>query len=134
MNRIFHARIAPGHCLFLLLMTFLAVWGLWEKRAVVALFAMLLLVFVIERLIHTTYTVTPQGTLQLYYGRFARRHTIPLSDITGVERMSSLRIGGFALMHSVVVHYGAGRCVALLPVKEAEFMQLLRQRAGLTET
>ena len=36
MNRTFHARLLPGHCLLLLLVAFLAVWCLWEKRPVLA--------------------------------------------------------------------------------------------------
>lgn len=128
MNRVFHARIAAGQYLFLLLVTFITVYCMWQKQAVVGVFAMLLLVFTIEKLIHTTYTITPEGTLELYYGRFARRKTLLLKDITSVEYSSSMRVGRFAVMRYVLVHYGAGQSVALLPVKEEEFVRLLKER------
>lgn len=131
MNRIFHARIAAGHCLFVVLSGAIAVYSLWEKNILVALLFMLLLVAVIEKLIHTTYTVTADGRLLLYFGRFSREKEIRLDDIIAVERASSMRIGRFAVMRYVLVRYGEDRCVALLPVKEQEFVRLLEQRTSL---
>lgn len=89
---------------------------------------MLLLVVSIEKLIHTTYTVTTDNKLSLFFGRFSRGKEIPLKDITSVERASSMRIGRFAVMRYVLIRYGEGKCVALLPVKEEEFIRLLEQR------
>ncbi|MDO4163680.1 MAG: PH domain-containing protein [Bacteroides sp.] len=126
MNRTFHARIAYGQWLFLLLVSALAVYGLWERQMVLAIVFVLLLVFCIERLIHTTYTVTADGKLLLYYGRFARGKEILLTDITSVRRASSMRIGRFAVIHYVLVSYGAqDKCVALLPVNEDAFVRCL---------
>lgn len=128
MNRIFHARIAIGQYLFILLAAVLAVYGLWEKHILPAVLFMLLLIVSIERLIHTTYTVTPDGRLLLYFGRFSRSKEIGLKDITAVERASSMQVGRWAVMRYVLVRYGEDKCVALLPVKEEEFIRLLRER------
>ncbi|KAA5376951.1 ABC transporter, partial [Phocaeicola dorei] len=57
MNRIFHARIAMGQYLFLILIGILAVYMLWYKSPFLAAIFMLWLVVIIEKLIHTTYTV-----------------------------------------------------------------------------
>lgn len=130
MNRIFHARIAIGQYLFILLAAVLAVYGLWEKHILPAVLFMLLLIVSIERLIHTTYTVTPDGRLLLYFGRFSRSKEIGLKDITAVERASSMQVGRWAVMRYVLVRYGEDKCVALLPVKEEEFIRLLRERMG----
>lgn len=128
MNRIFHARIAVGQYLFLIMIAALAVFGLWEKHIFVAVIAMLWLVISIERLIHTTYTITPDGKLVLFFGRFSRGKEILLKDITSVERASSMQIGRFAVMRYVLVKYGArGKCEALLPVKEEEFILLINK-------
>ena len=70
MNRIFHARIAAGQYLFVILAGTIAVYGLWEKNILVAVLFMLLLVVSIEKLIHTTYTVTTDNKLSLFFGRF----------------------------------------------------------------
>ena len=53
MNRIFHARIAVGQYLFIILAGAMAVYGLWEKNILIAVLFMLLLVVSIElSLIH----------------------------------------------------------------------------------
>ena len=127
MNRIFHARIAMGQYLFLILIGILAVYMLWYKSPILAAIFMLWLVVIIEKLIHTTYTVTADNRLLLFFGRFSRGREILLKDITSVERTSSMRIGKFAVMRYVLVRYGEGKCVALLPVKEEEFIRLLKQ-------
>ena len=127
MNRIFHARIAMGQYLFLILIGILAVYMLWYKSPFPAAIFMLWLVVIIEKLIHTTYTVTADNRLLLFFGRFSRGREILLKDITSVERTSSMRIGKFAVMRYVLVRYGEGKCVALLPVKEEEFIRLLKQ-------
>ena len=112
MNRIFHARIAAGQYLFIILAGAMAVYGLWEKNILIAVLFMLLLVVSIEKLIHTTYTVTADNRLLLFFGRFSRGREILLKDITSVERTSSMRIGKFAVMRYVLVRYGEGKCVA----------------------
>lgn len=66
MNRIFHARIAVGQYLFIILAGAMAVYGLWEKNILIAVLFMLLLVVSIEKLIHTTYTVTADNRLLLF--------------------------------------------------------------------
>ncbi|WP_308756119.1 PH domain-containing protein [uncultured Bacteroides sp.] len=128
MNRIFHARIAAGQYLFVVLAGAMAVYGLWEKHILVAVLFMLLLVVSIEKLIHTTYTVTTDDRLLLSFGRFSRGREILLKDITSVERTSSMQIGKFAVMRYVLVRYGKDKCAALLPVKEEEFIRLLEER------
>lgn len=130
MDRIFHARIAAGQFLGLLLVGGTTVWMLWEKQALPAAVLMFCLVVIIERLIHTTYTVTADGRLKLYYGRFSRGREIALKEITSVERASSMQVGRLAVMRYVLVRYGAGRCAALLPVKEEEFIRLVEERRG----
>ena len=130
MNRIFHARIAVGQYLFIILAGAMAVYGLWEKNILIAVLFMLLLVVSIEKLIHTTYTVTPDGKLVLSFGRFSRSKEILMKDITSVERASSMQVGRFAVMRYVLVKYGEGKCAVLLPVKEEEFIRLLEERRG----
>ena len=99
MNRIFHARIAIGQYLFLVLTTIIVIYAMWMQHAVMAVLFMLLLVIAIERLIHTTYTLTTDDRLLLFYGRY------------------------------VLVKYGTrGKCAVLLPVKEDMFIKTLTNR------
>ena len=132
MNRIFHARIAAGQYLFLLIATAVIIHEMWMKHAVLTITFMLLLIIAIERLIHTTYTLTADGRLILYFGRFTRSKEIPLKDITSVERASSMKIGRFAVMRYVLVRYGTkGKCAVLLPVKEDMFIKTLTERLSV---
>lgn len=129
MNRIFHARVAIGQYLFLLLATAVTFHEMWMRHAVLTVVFMLLLVISIERLIHTTYTLTADGRLVLYFGRFTRPKDILLKDILSVEQTSSMKIGGFAIMRYVLVKYGAKeKCAVLLPVKEEMFVKMLQER------
>ena len=129
MNRIFHARIAVGQYLFLVLATIIVIYAMWMQHAVMAILFMLLLIIAIERLIHTPYTLTTDGRLLLFYGRFSRSEEILLKDIISVERASSMKIGRFAVMRYVLVKYGTkGKCALLLPVKEDLFIKTLTNR------
>ncbi len=128
MNRIFHARIAGGQYLFLILAGALAFYNLWEKQIILAIIFMLLLVINIEKLIHTTYTITSDGKLILFFGRFSRSKEILLKDIISVERACSMKIGKFAVMHYVLIKYGKDKYKGLLPVKEDEFIRLLEAK------
>ncbi|MGX8682410.1 MAG: PH domain-containing protein [Bacteroidales bacterium] len=124
MNRIFQARITLGQYLFLLLVTGMTFWALWTKNIGLALMMVIVLLLSIEKLIHTTYTITGDGSLVLYYGRFMKGKTIPLGDITKVESAYSMSIFGFKLMRCVLVHHNQ-KTEALMPVKEKEFVELI---------
>lgn len=128
MNRIFHARIGIWQYLFLAMIAFLTVFLLWDQYAFPAALGMIWLIILIEKLIHTTYTITPDGKLMLYFGRFSRKREILIKDIVSVERGSSMQVGRFALLRYVLVKCGNGKHVALLPVKEGEFIRLLEER------
>lgn len=133
MNRIFHVRIGIWQYLFLAMIAFLTVFLLWDKYALPAAIGMIWLIVLIEKLIHTTYTITPDGKLLLYFGRFSRRREIVIKDIVAVERGSSMQVGRFALLRYVLVKYGNGKHEALLPVKEGEFIRLLEERMQIKD-
>lgn len=130
MNRIFHARIAIGQYLFLLLVTGVAIWALWDKHIVLAVLMVILLVLGIEKLIHTTYTLTSDGHLVLYYGRFMKGKSISLREVTAVERVYQIRLFGVGLMRCVLVHHG-NNTEALMPVKEEEFIDVINKKRKL---
>lgn len=128
MNRIFHARITWYQYLFLILTGSLAFWLLWDKAILMALLCMLLLIILIERFIHTTYTVTPQEELVISHGRFSRNRRIHLADIQSVEKQYVMKAGSFYLTSFVLIAYKENKYVSVLPVKEKEFIELLRSK------
>ena len=91
MNRIFHARIAWYQYFLLVVLTVNAVGALWCKYILVAVLFMLMLIVVIEQIIHTTYTLTTNGDLEVSRGRFIRKKIIPLSEITAVRKFHEIR-------------------------------------------
>ena len=128
MDRIFHARIAAGQYAALLLFGGLLVYCLWVKYVGIALLWCILLLHFIEKLIHTTYTLTADGRLVLYLGRFARKREIALDDIASVESVQAVMLGRLAVRHYVLVHLKNGKCEMLMPVNEEDFIHALNKR------
>lgn len=127
MNRIFHTRITPYQYLFLILVGFLTFWMLWQKFIIPATACALLLVFFIERFIHTTYTITTDGSLVLHWGRFSKKKTIAIGKIISVEKKYILKIGGFCLTSYLLIHYEGNKYISVLPVKEREFINTIEK-------
>ena len=110
MNRIFHARIAWYQYFLLVVLTVNAVGALWCKYILVAVLFMLMLIVVIEQIIHTTYTLTTNGDLEVSRGRFIRKKIIPLSEITAVRKYHSMKFGRFSVTDYILIEYGKGIC------------------------
>lgn len=132
MNRIFHARIAWYQYFLLIMLAINAFATLWGKHIILAVLIMFLLIVVIEQVIHTTYTITPEGELIIYSGRFIRKKTIPLKEITGVRKVHSMKFGSFSVTNYILIEYGKGKFVSALPVKEQEFMELLEKKKEIS--
>ena len=128
MNRIFHARIAWYQYFLLVVLTVNAVGTLWCKYILPAVLLMLMLIIIIEQIIHTTYTVTPDGILEISTGRFTRKKVIPISEITAIKKCHSMKFGRFSVTDYVLIEYGKGKFVSVMPVKEREFAGLLEKR------
>ena len=86
MNRIFHARIVWYQYFLLVVLGVNAFGFLWCKNIILATLMMLFLIVVIEQIIHTVYTVTADGLLLLNHGRFIRKKTIPIAEITSIRK------------------------------------------------
>lgn len=128
MNRIFHARIAWYQHLYLILLGGLAFFLLWDKNIILAGMCMVLLVFLIERFIHTTYTITTDGKLILSIGRFSKPKVIWIKDIASVYTKKSVKIMGISALSYVLIAHVSGRYTAVLPIKEREFVELLEEQ------
>ena len=128
MNRIFHARIAWYQYFLLVVLTVNVVGALWCKYILPAVLLILMLIVVIEQIIHTVYTVTPDGILEISTGRFIRKKVIPISEITAIRKCHSMKFGRFSVTEYVLIEYGRGKFVSVMPVKEREFVELLEKR------
>ena len=128
MNRIFHARIVRYQYFLLVVLTVNVVGALWCKYILPAVLLILMLIVVIEQIIHTVYTVTPDGILEISTGRFIRKKVIPISEITAIRKCHSMKFGRFSVTEYVLIEYGKGKFVSVMPVKEREFVELLEKR------
>ena len=128
MNRIFHARIAWYQYFLLVVLTVNVVGALWCKYILPAVLLILMLIVVIDQIIHTIYTVTPDGILEISTGRFIRKKVIPISEITAIRKCHSMKFGRFSVTEYVLIEYGKGKFVSVMPVKEREFVELLEKR------
>ena len=128
MNRIFHARIAWYQYFLLVVLTVNVAGALWCKYILPAVLLILMLIIVIEQIIHTVYTITPDGILEISTGRFIRKKVIPVSEITAIKKCHSMKFGRFSVTEYVLIEYGKGKFVSVMPVKEREFVGLLEKR------
>ena len=126
MNRTFHARITWNQVVVMAVAAALAIWAFWIKQALLAVVFLLMLIVLIERIIHTTYTVTADGRLVLYYGRFTKGREIKLTDISRAERFKGW------LTHGVDIFYGTNSHVAVQPVNEIEFLNSIQKSINKT--
>ena len=128
MDRIFHARTAWYQFLLLLVLGINTFFFMWCKLILPALFLAILLLIVIEQIIHTTYTITKDGRLVLYYGRFRRQRIIPLDEIRSVQKERTLSLGRRSVADYLLLEYGDNRSVSLMPVDENAFLEVLAKR------
>ena len=127
MNRIFHARIAWYQYFLLAVLTVNAVGALWCKYILPAVLFMLMLIVVIEQIIHTAYTVTTNGNIEISRGRFIRKKVIPISEITTIQRYRSMKFGSFSVTDYILIEYGKDKFASVMPVKEREFVELIER-------
>ena len=125
MIRTFHSKVnRKTLCFCLLPGTVLAVYFFWVKLPLPALCCMVFLVFVVERLIHTSYVFTDDGLLVVSKGRFSRPVSIRVGDIIEVKKMHmSVLPQGY-----VLIRYGAGRELSVQPANEDAFINEIRRR------
>lgn len=129
MNRLFNAKIEPGSFLLLALVLAATVFLMWTSRNGIVIMVMLLLMLVmIERIIHTNYTVTSDGKLIIHTGRFSKDKRVDLSQVRSAERMAGIRLFGKALRTFVVIECYDGRVFSLIPKEEEKFLKCVRQR------
>lgn len=128
MNRIFHVKITTGTYLFLILFTAIMVFAFWYMQSIVGLVMAIALIVTIESVIHSTYTLTTEGKLVVYRGRFLKTITIPFADITDLELKQSSGFGGMMTSQYVLVHYSDKKLLSLVPVKPEEFINAIVRR------
>lgn len=132
-QRVFHQRLTLGFKCGMALFTMLVIYLFWIKQAVFGLLVVIIIVGMLERMLHTTYTfacVKPVGRdeemecLLIDKGRFSRNQSIPLRDVLQCKVMYV----NFGLSHYLLIEYGAHHLVAVQPEDERAFVEELTKR------
>lgn len=128
MNRLFNAKIELGSWVLLAAVLGVTIYIMWATRNGIAICVMLLLLTVmIERIIHTNYTVTPDGRLIIHTGRFAKDKVVPLATVKSVERVAAMRLFGHSFRSCVVIECMDGRIFSVIPKEEEKFVKYVKR-------
>ncbi len=109
------------------MLAFLTFYFFWHRAGVhviIGFALMMVTIVVLERVVHTTYTITDEGCLEIYRGRWSKLQRIPLSDIVSME----IRKSPLGLTRYVLIEYGANHFVSVQPDNEENFIQEIRKR------
>lgn len=131
--RTFHRRADWRSVLTIVLLAVLSLAFLWQRQGaavVVGFGLMLLTVIVMERLIHTTYVLTSDGYLVIDRGRLSRCVRI---EVVAIHRVRRIR-GMLFVPGCLVVEYGAGHQLTVVPDNEKAFADELKRRMLLAGT
>ena len=96
MSRSFRGKTPLTSWVLVGVLMFVAGYSAWERSSILLAVSLLVLVVVIDRIIHTEYTLTG-GELQIRRGRFSRVQVVRLTDILKIDEVNGTRIGGKAL-------------------------------------
>ena len=96
------------------------------------MFVAVIVVLMIERMIHTTYTFTASDrgeVLRINRGRFSKPMTIAVDEIIRCTRMKT----AFGLSYYLLIEYGARRIMSVTPDNSEAFIAELKKRQEQNE-
>ena len=129
-SRTFQHRVTLPAVVVIMLVAALAFSFFMSRDTVLSVMALLLVcldVVILERVIHTTYTLTDDGLLLVDRGRFASRLTIHVCDILRMEQRRIPLCG----MHYILIEYGPRKYVSIQTDNEQGFMAEITRRQKL---
>ena len=132
-DRTFHKRFTISSKVGISVFTALAAYFFWTKTAIIGILLAIVIVGMIERILHTTYTfrrVKPidrdeeMDFLIVNEGRFSRNKTVPVCDIVRMEQVKT----AMGMDHCVVIEYGIKRLICVQPDNEEAFIKEIKKR------
>lgn len=126
-SRTFQHRVTLPAVVVIVLVAAVAFSFLMSRDTVLSVVALILVcldVVVMERVIHTSYTLTDDGMLLVDRGRFARRQAIHVCDILRME----LRKTPLCRMHYILIEYGPRKYVSIQTDNEQGFIAEITRR------
>lgn len=127
MNRVFHQRFTLIAKCSIALFSLLAAYFFWIKSALIGTTILMVVVGIIERVVHSSYTfvATDQGeVLTINRGRFSKNIVIRVDDIIKCTRMTTV----FGIHSYLLLEYGVRHFVSIQPDSDDRFMEELKKR------
>ena len=126
MNRTFQGRISPGMLFIFLLFLSITFYFGWNKN-ILAIPLLILVIFLIERILHTTFTITSSGLLIIHKGRFSKDKSIDINDIARIEKGTSLysKLGVNTYLNVVLKN---GKEISIWPADEVRFLDWIKKK------
>ena len=141
MNRQFQAKISIKHYALLAVLLSVAIYFVWHTEmlsyqgcGILMAVVLLLMVIVIERMIHTTYTITSDHTLIISNGRFSKKKNIHLDDIDRIDQIRRYRIGNKSLHTYLAIVLKNNTEYYITPRNEEDFIKCVIQKKKKKET
>lgn len=141
MNRQFQAKISIKHYALLAVLLSVAIYFVWHTEmfsyqgcGILMAAVLLLMVIVIERMIHTTYTITSSNTLIIRQGRFSKEKAIQLDDIDRIDQIKRYRIGNKPLHTYLAIVLKNNIEYYITPRNEEDFIKCIIQKKKKKET
>lgn len=109
------------------LLAVMSFWCFWLRTTFSPFLGLVLLLMAVKaigRLIHTTYTFTPDGLLTISSGPLSKAKIIAVADIVGAWKVR----GRLLVAGHIVIEYGAGHIVSVQPENEKAFLKDIRMR------
>ena len=126
MDKKFYARIVWYHYLYIILLLAMLVAIIIDGSFIFMGLYILFLVYMIDKILHTAYTITPGRTLIISKGRFSKKIIIPIDEIMMIDELFTLKIAGIAVTKFILIKY-KNKYISLLPAKQAELLELLNK-------
>lgn len=131
--RTFRFRVTTANIVLIVTVAAVALYFFWSRTTVHTLLGVLHTVItlrIIEKVLNTTYELTPEGDLVINRGRFSRRKTIPLNEILSARTVVLKPL----MTRVVLIEYGAGHITSVQPQDCDGFVRELKKRQDeLTE-
>lgn len=128
MNKIYHEKINAGKLCFLFIEIAIFTWFAWFKMAIPAFLFLVAAVYTLEMLLHSTYTVTSDGRLVIYKGRFIKTVVFSLKDIDRIESNHFSFNAGLRLGSYLLIVLKNGKELGIRPEKEQEFIEYIEYK------
>lgn len=128
MNRTFHSRTRWDQLLCTLILGGLCFYMVWIKQSILATILTVLIIILIEKIIHTQYTIDTSNILTINRGRFTKKEIIAIDDITDIELRKSKKLTEFFLGKVIIITVSKTRYVAITPINPERFVETIIKR------